>query len=102
MDSETRKHLHLEQYGPKDIRLSITDARLIDTGDYSVLINDIIQPIIKLEVQPREIQIQMIDLPQETFNETETLKIDCQFPQVNINKDYKWYKDNHLLIYHYL
>jgi hypothetical protein len=43
-------------------------------------------------------QIQMINLPQDTFNETETLKIDCQFPQSNINKDYKWYRDNQLLI----
>jgi hypothetical protein len=40
----------------------------------------------------------MIDLPQDTFNENETLKIDCQFAQSNINNDYKWYKDNQLLI----
>ncbi|CAF4215578.1 unnamed protein product, partial [Rotaria magnacalcarata] len=96
-DNETRKHLHLEQYGDKDVRLSITDARLIDAGDYSAFINNTLQPIIKLDVQPREMQIQMINLPQDTFNETETLKIDCQFPQSNINKDYKWYKDNQLL-----
>lgn len=96
-DNETRKHLHLEQYGDKDVRLSITDARLVDAGDYSALINNIVQPIIKLDVQPREMQLQMINLPQDTFHETETLKIDCQFPQTNINKDYKWYKDNQLL-----
>jgi hypothetical protein len=68
------------------------------TGDYSALINENIQPIITLNVQPREMQIQMIDLSQDIFNETETLGIDCQFPQTNINKDYKWYKYNQLLI----
>ena len=98
MDNETRKHIQLEQYGNKDIRLNIKDARLMDAGDYSALINNFIQPIIKLDVQPSEIEIQMIDLPQDTFNETETLKIDCRFPQSNINHDYKWYKDNHLLV----
>jgi hypothetical protein len=97
-DIETQKHLHIEQHGPKDVRLNITDARLMDSGDYSALINGNIQPIIILDVQPREIQIQMIDLPQDTFNESETLKIDCQFQHPNINKDYKWYKDNQLLI----
>ncbi|CAF3888048.1 unnamed protein product [Rotaria sp. Silwood2] len=97
-DNETRKHLRLEQFGNKDVRLTITDARLIDTGEYSALINDNIQPIIKLDVQPREMQIQMINLPQDTFNEGETLKIDCRFPQSNINRDYHWYKDNQPLI----
>ena len=97
-DIDTQKHLYIEQYGNKDVRLNINDARLTDSGNYSALINNIIQPIIILDVQPREIQIQMIDLPQNTFNESETLKIDCQFPQTNLNKDYKWYKDNQLLI----
>jgi hypothetical protein len=97
-DIETQKHLHIEQYGDKDVRLSITDARLNDSGEYSALIHGNKQPIIILDVQPREMQIQMIDLPQDTFYENETLKIDCQFPQLNLNKDYKWYKDNQLLI----
>ncbi|CAF1337506.1 unnamed protein product, partial [Adineta steineri] len=97
-DNETLKHLKIEQNGPKDVRLNIVNARLSDTGDYSALINGNIQPIITLHVQPREMQIQMIDLPQDTFNETETLRIDCQFLQPNINKDYKWYKDNQLII----
>lgn len=93
-DSETRKHLHIEQYSNTDVRLSINNARLHDAGDYSALINGTVQPIITLHVQPREVQVQMIDLPQDTFNETETLRIDCQFPQPNVNKDFKWYKDN--------
>ena len=97
-DQETRKHLQLEQNGPKDIRLSVKDARLSDTGEYSALIHSIAQPIIQLDVQPREMQIQMIDLPQDTFLETETLTIDCQFPQPNLNGDYRWYKDNQLLL----
>ncbi|CAF4960932.1 unnamed protein product, partial [Rotaria sp. Silwood1] len=97
-DNETRKHLRLEQFGNKDVRLTIKDARLIDTGEYSALINDNIQPIIKLDVQPRDMQIQMINLPQDTFNEGETLKIDCRFPHSNINTDYQWYKDNQPLI----
>ena len=93
-DFETQKHFHLEQSDDKDVRLSITDARLSDSGEYSAFINGNMQPIIILDVQPREIQVQMIDLPQDTFNENETLKIDCQFPQPNLNQDYKWYKDN--------
>lgn len=97
-DQETRRHLRLEQSGPTDVRLSINDARLIDTGDYSAIIHGDVQPIIKLEVQPREIQVQMIDLPQDTFYENETLRIDCQFPQPNLNQDYRWYKDNQLLL----
>lgn len=97
-DYETQKHLRIEQYGDKDVRLTITDARLNDTGHYSALINGNLQPIIILDVQPREIQIQMIDLPQDTFIENETLKIDCQFPQPNLNRDYRWYKDNQLLM----
>ena len=98
MDNETRQHLRLEQYGPKDVRLSIIDARLSDTGEYTALINGQIQPIITLHVQPREIHLQMIDLPQDTFHESETLRIDCQFPQMNLNQDYQWYKDNQLLL----
>lgn len=97
-DQETLKHIRLEQYGPKDIRLSITDARLSDTGGYVAIINGEVQPIIKLEVQPREVQVQVIDLPQDTFHENETLRIDCQFPQPNINSDYRWFKDNKLLL----
>lgn len=97
-DQETKKHLRLEQTGTKDVRLNINDARLIDTGDYSALIHGNFQPIIRLEVQPREIQVQMIDLPQDTFHENETLRIDCQFPQPNINQDYRWFKDNQLLL----
>lgn len=97
-DLETRKHIHIDQYDERDVRLSITDARLSDTGHYSASINGNLQPIIILDVQPREIQIQMIDLPQDTFIENETLKIDCQFPQPNLNKDYRWYKDNQLLM----
>ena len=56
LDQETRKHLQVEQNGPKDIRLSVKDARLSDTGDYSALIHGTIQPIIQLDVQPREMQ----------------------------------------------
>ncbi|CAF0816611.1 unnamed protein product, partial [Rotaria sordida] len=98
IDNETRKHIRLEQFGNKDVRLTITNARLIDAGDYSAVINDNMQSIIKLDVQPRELQIQMINLPQDTFKENETLKIDCRFPQSNINTDYKWYKDNQPII----
>lgn len=98
LDQETRKHLQVEQNGPKDIRLSVKDARLSDTGEYSALIHGTVQPIIQLDVQPREMQIQMIDLPQDTFQETETLRIDCQFPQSNLNNDYRWFKDNQLLL----
>jgi hypothetical protein len=96
-DYETQKHIQVEQYGDKDVRLNIIDARLSDTGDYSAFINGNIEPIITLNVQPREMQIQMIDLPQDTFIETETLRIDCQFPQANINNEYRWYKNNQLL-----
>jgi hypothetical protein len=96
-DQQTRRHVHLDTYGNNDVRLSINDARLVDTGDYSALINGILQPIIRLDVQPRELQVQMIDLLRDTFNENETLTIDCRFSTIDQNDDYRWFKDNQLL-----
>ncbi|CAF0822074.1 unnamed protein product, partial [Didymodactylos carnosus] len=46
------KHLRLEQFGGKDVRLSIIDAQLSDTGDYAAVINNQYQPIITLNVLP--------------------------------------------------
>ncbi|CAF0827406.1 unnamed protein product, partial [Didymodactylos carnosus] len=86
------KHVCLEQFGGKDVRLSIIDAQLNDAGDYTAIINNQTQHIITLNVIPRQLQIQMIDLPTDTFVEGDTLEIECRFQEPTVNNAYHWYK----------
>ncbi|CAF3613953.1 unnamed protein product, partial [Rotaria sordida] len=61
------------------IEIQIIKAKLQDTGKYSVLIDKKEQPIVHLKVVPKPVTRQIMDIPQTTFNEGETLTIECEF-----------------------
>ncbi|CAF1529271.1 unnamed protein product, partial [Rotaria sordida] len=61
------------------IEIQIIKAKPQDTGKYSVLIDKKEQPIVQLKVIPKPVTRQIMDIPQTTFNEGETLTIECEF-----------------------
>ncbi|CAF5153254.1 unnamed protein product, partial [Rotaria sp. Silwood1] len=61
------------------IEIQIIKAKPQDEGIYTVLIDKKEQPIVRLKVIPKPITRQIMDIPQTTFNEGETLTITCQF-----------------------
>ncbi len=73
------EHIKIVQTSPTTIEIQIVKAKPEDEGKYSVLVDKKEQPLIELKVTPKPVTHQIMDLPQTTFNEGETLTISCQF-----------------------
>ena len=72
-------HIHIKPISYTTTEIEIIKAKPEDEGEYTVLIEDKEQPLIKLEVTPKPVVRQEMQLPKTQFNEKETLTIICQF-----------------------
>ncbi len=72
-------HLHIKPLSPTITEIEIIKAKSEDEGEYSVVIDNKEQPLMKLEVTPKPVVRQEMQLPKTQFNEKETLTIVCQF-----------------------
>jgi hypothetical protein len=73
------EHIKIVQTSPTTAEIQINKAKFEDEGTYSVIIDKREQPLIQLKVLPKPLTRQIMDIPQTTFNEGETLIIKCQF-----------------------
>jgi hypothetical protein len=72
-------HLHIKPLSSTTTEIEIVKAKLEDEGEYSIVIDNKEQPLMKLEVTPKPVVRQEMQLPKTQFNEKETLTIVCQF-----------------------
>jgi hypothetical protein len=91
------KNIHIQATSPTTIDIKFTPVELIDQGHYSILIHDQVQPIMQLNVREKPIQRQIMDLPQDTFIENETLTIECKFDS-KPDTPFVWTKDGSILL----
>ena len=72
-------HLHIKPLSSTTTEIEIIKAKPEDEGEYSVVIDNKEQPLMKLKVHPKPVIHQEMQLPKTQFNEKETLTIVCQF-----------------------
>ncbi|UJR34153.1 hypothetical protein I4U23_021560 [Adineta vaga] len=75
-------HIKLTSTSPTTTEVQIIKAKPQDEGEYSVVIDNKEQPLMKLKVHPKPVIRQEMELPKTKFNEKETLTIVCQFDSV--------------------
>ncbi|CAF1579934.1 unnamed protein product, partial [Adineta steineri] len=90
-------NIHIQATSPTSIDIKFSPVELIDQGYYSISIRDQIQPIMQLNVREKPIQRQIMNLPQDTFIESETLTIECKF-DVKPDTQFVWTKDGSILL----
>jgi hypothetical protein len=90
-------NIHIQVTSPTTIDIKFTPVELIDQGHYSIKIRDQIQPIMQLNVREKPIQRQIMNLPQDTFIENETLTIECKFDS-KPDTQFIWTKDGSILL----
>ena len=89
-------NIQVESTSPTTIDIKFSPVELIDQGHYSIQIRDQIQPIMQLNVREKPIQRQIMNLPQDTFIENETLTIECKF-DTKPDTPFVWTKDGSIL-----
>ena len=72
-------HIKLTSTSPTTTEIEIIKAKPEDEGEYSVIIDNKEQPLMKLKVHPKPLVRREMELPKTQFNEKETLTIVCQF-----------------------
>ena len=73
------EHLHIEPLTSTTTQIEIVKVKPDDEGEYAILVNDKEQPVMKLEVTPKPVVRQEMQLPKTQFHAKETLTIVCQF-----------------------
>ncbi len=91
------KNIHVQSTSPTTIDIKFSPVELIDQGHYSLKIHDQTQPIMQLIVHEKPVQRQMMNLPQDTFIENETLTIECKFDS-KPDTQFIWTKDGSILL----
>jgi len=76
------EHIKIVQTSSTTTEVQIIKAKPEDEGKYTVIIDKKEQPLVQLKVIPKPVTHQIMDLPQTTFNEGETLTIRCQFDSI--------------------
>jgi len=76
------EHIKIVQTSPTTIEIQVINAKLNDEGKYTIIVDNKEQPLVELKVIPKPVTHQTMDLPQTTFNEGDTLTINCQFESV--------------------
>ena len=79
------------------IEMKFAPVELPDQGHYSIRLADQVQPIMQLNVLEKPVQRQVMNLPQDTFVEHETLTIECKFDS-KPDKPFVWTKDGSILL----
>lgn len=90
-------NIHIEATTPTTIDIKFSPVELVDRGHYSIAIRGQIQPIMQLNVHEKPIQRQIMNLPQDTFIENETLTIECKFDS-KPDTEFVWTKDGSILL----
>jgi hypothetical protein len=72
-------HLHIKPLSSTTTEIEIIKAKPEDAGEYSVVIDNKEQPLMKLQVIPKPVVRKEMQLPKTQFNEKGTLTIVCQF-----------------------
>ena len=72
-------HIKLSPTSPTTTEVQIVKAKPEDEGEYTAVIGDKEQPLMKLIVHPKPVIRQEMQLPKTKFTEKETLTIICQF-----------------------
>ena len=91
------KNILIQATSPTSIDMKFSPVELVDQGHYSISIQDQIQPIMQLNVHEKPVQRQIMNLPQDTFLENETLTIECKF-DVKPDIPFVWTKDGSYLM----
>jgi hypothetical protein len=91
------KNIQIQSTSPTIIDMKFSPVELVDQGHYSIKIRDQIQPIMQLNVREKPIQRQIMNLPQDTFSENETLTIECKFDS-KPDTEFVWTKDGSILL----
>jgi hypothetical protein len=76
------EHIKIVQTSPTTIEIQIINAKPNDEGKYTIIVDNKEQPLVEIKVIPKPVTHQTMDLPQTTFNEGDTLTINCQFESV--------------------
>jgi hypothetical protein len=76
------EHIKIVQTSPTTIEIQIINAKHNDEGKYTIIVDNKEQPLVEIKVIPKPVTHQTMDLPQTTFNEGDTLTINCQFDSV--------------------
>ncbi|CAF4647815.1 unnamed protein product, partial [Rotaria sp. Silwood2] len=72
-------HVKVTPTSPTTTEIKIVKVKPEDEGDYTVEVEGVEQPLVRLKVHPKPVVRQEIELPKVQFNEKETLTIVCQF-----------------------
>ncbi|CAF5169735.1 unnamed protein product, partial [Rotaria sp. Silwood1] len=72
-------HVKVTPTSPTTTEVQIIKVKPEDEGDYTVEVEGVEQPLVRLKVHPKPVIRQEIQLPKVKFNERETLTIVCQF-----------------------
>lgn len=91
------KNIVIHATSPTSIDMKFSPVELTDQGYYSISVRDQVQPIMQLNVREKPIQRQIMNLPQDTFLESETLTIECKF-DVKPDTPFVWTKDGSILM----
>ncbi len=91
------KNIQVQSTSPTTIDIKFSPVELIDQGHYALQIRDQIQPIMNLIVHEKPVQRQIMNLPQDTFVENETLTIECKFDS-KPDTQFIWTKDGSILL----
>ncbi len=91
------KNIQIQATSPTTIDMKFSPVEINDQGHYSIRIHDQVQPIMQLIVREKPIQRQIMNLPQDTFIENETLTIECKFDS-KPDTPFVWTKDGSILL----
>ncbi|CAF5122023.1 unnamed protein product [Rotaria sp. Silwood1] len=72
-------HVKVTPTSPTTTEVQIIKVKPEDEGDYTVEVEGVEQPLVRLKVHPKPVIRQEMQLPKVKFNEKETLTIVCQF-----------------------
>ncbi|CAF1564738.1 unnamed protein product, partial [Rotaria sp. Silwood1] len=72
-------HVKVTPTSPTTTEVQIVKVKPEDEGDYTVEVEGVEQPLVRLKVHRKPVIRQEIQLPKVKFNEKETLTIVCQF-----------------------
>lgn len=80
----------------KEFKLELKNLSLNDRGLYEIDIQGQRSPICILDVKERQPEVFLLDLDRNTFDEGETIRLACTFPQ-RPGPNSNWFKDGQLI-----
>ena len=80
----------------QQFKVELKNLALNDRGLYEIDVQGQRSPICFLEVQPRQPEVFLLDLDRTTFEEGETIRLACTFPQ-RPGPTSNWFKDGQLI-----